>query len=78
MCYTITIYMNTGIHMFAALNGAENYSEIKEGFAPVLDEINNLLHDRYTINTITHTLIQFFNVHAIIIIIKLSIIELLR
>ena len=33
------------IHTFAALRGKENYDVIKNGFAPVLKEINELIEN---------------------------------
>ncbi len=33
-----------GVHTFAAIEGAEGYELFKEGFEPVLCEINNLIH----------------------------------
>lgn len=34
-----------GVHTFAALNASEKYEEMKEGFGPVLDEINDLIDE---------------------------------
>ncbi len=41
------LIMLLGIHTIATLNGSENYAEMKEGFAPVLEEINMLIQNRY-------------------------------
>lgn len=34
-----------GVHTVAALSGTEDYHSMKNGFAPVLQEINELLED---------------------------------
>lgn len=44
--YVYTFYyccIYTGNHTFAALSGNEDYKTLKEGFAPVLEEINDLI-----------------------------------
>ena len=40
--YTSTLHY-TGNHTFAAVKAGEEYLVIKEAFAPVLEEINNLI-----------------------------------
>ncbi len=41
-----------GVHTIAALKGADDYTVLKDGFAPVIKEINDLLQDKYKHNTI--------------------------
>ena len=38
------VYYTIGNHTFAILSGNENYMILKEGFAPVLVEINDLIN----------------------------------
>ncbi len=39
-------YMFIGVHTIAVLRGSEDYTTLKEGFQPVLDEINELVESR--------------------------------
>lgn len=46
MCaYVLRLYILLLLHLytFAALSGNEDYKTLKEGFAPVLEEINDLI-----------------------------------
>ena len=36
-----------GVHTIAALRGSEEYSLLKDGFAPVINELNDLLENRF-------------------------------
>lgn len=40
-------FLIAGVYTFAALRGIEEYSLLKNGFAPVIEEINFLLNNRY-------------------------------
>ncbi len=41
-----TSFIHVGVHTIAALRGTEEYSVLKEGFAPVLTEINELIENK--------------------------------
>ena len=38
-----------GVYTIAALRGSEEYSLLKDGFAPVIDELNDLLENRFVL-----------------------------
>ena len=39
--------MSIGVHTIAVLQGIEKYETLKEGYAPVLQEINSLINDNF-------------------------------
>lgn len=40
---TVHEHLHVGNHTFAVLRGAENYTVMKEGLCPVIEEINSLI-----------------------------------